>query len=424
MDAIRKTLAGLCAVLFVITAPAALLLFNLDRRALNANTYKHAFADQGIYDQVPVLVGEMLVASSAYDPCETNLIACRAEARSPEAVACFELALGAREYQALVSGRQSPTEAQAEQAGDCLNRYPPPPADEQGGPPSFVKNLSAQDWQRIIQTLLPPDELKSLVDQALDSIFAVLNGRADSANMDMTNFKRRLTGPAGVEAAMSLLRAQPPCTLEQAARMTISALSLDGDLELCSPSDELAFIIQPLVEINLQLAALGVPDQVTLIPGTFNLAGDGTPLERFRRLRLVLRLGLLIPLVFLLGITAFAVRTPKTWLKWWGWPFLITGLLGALIGFLSAPILNLALTTLLTRMLPAYLPVGIVELGSDLTGAIVRQLLKPMAWESLTLALISGVMLFFAARIDRQETRLAASEAGTEIFNDKPSSNT
>ena len=122
MDAIRKALAGLCAVIFVIIAPAALLLFNLDRRALNANTYKQALADQDVYDQVPVLVGEMLVASSAYDPCETNLIACHAEARSPEAVACFESALGVREYQALVSGRQTPTEIQAEQADDCLNR--------------------------------------------------------------------------------------------------------------------------------------------------------------------------------------------------------------------------------------------------------------------------------------------------------------
>lgn len=415
MDAIRKTLAGLCALFFVITAVAALLLFNLERRALNSSTYKQALHDQGIYEQLPALVGEMMVASAAYDPCVTNLIACRPEERSPEAVACFEAALGARAYQALISGRERPTDEQAQQAQECLDRFPPPPTQQEGGPPAFIKNLSAEDWQAILGALLPPAELKTLVDQALDSIFAVFNGRADSATVDLTAFKRRLTGPAGVEAVSALMRAQPPCTFEQAAEMTISALSQDGDLELCNPSEELAFIVQPLIEINLQLAAVGIPDQLTLIPRSVNLAGDGTPLERLRNVRLILRLTPIVPLVFLLALTALAVRSSVTWLRWWGWPFLLTGLLGAMIGFLSAPVLNLTITALLTRRLPAYVPVGIVELGSDITGAVVRQMLKPMAWESLVLALVAGAMLYAAARLERKAVVATAAGAQTEI---------
>jgi hypothetical protein len=147
-------------------------------------------------------------------------------------------------------------------------------------------------------------------------------------------------------------------------------------------------------------------------------------LERLLKIRLGLRLTLLIPLVFLLGITALVVRTPKSWLSWWGWPFLITGIPCALIGFLSAPVFNLALTTILTRRLPAYLPVGIVELGSEITAAVVRQMLRPLAWESVALIILSSLMIFLASRLERKAPNAPVSKVMTEIPDDEPSSDT
>jgi hypothetical protein len=91
-----------------------------------------------------------------------------------------------------------------------------------------------------------------------------------------------------------------------------------------------------------------------------------------------------------------------------------------LIGFLSAPVLRAVLTTLLKSRLPLYLPGSILEVGSGLAAAVVREMLRYLAWESLCLVLISIVMLYWAARIERQAARRIASEASTQIVPKDP----
>jgi hypothetical protein len=424
MDVLRKILAGLCALLFVLIGLVALLLFNFERRAFNPSTYKQALADQNIYEQVPALVGAMMTATINREPCADNPIACRIEARPPQALACFESALGKQAFDDIVFGGRQPSGREIEQAQGCLDQYPLPPVEPEDGPPTFIINLTAEEWQDLVTALLPPEEMKSLMDQVFDSIFAVLNGRAETASLDVTSFKNRLSGPAGVEAVLTMLHAQPPCTVDQIAAMTISTLNLQGNLELCSPSDELAFVIQPLIEINLQLAVLAIPDQVTIIGPQMDLSGEATPLESMRILRLAMRLTPLAPLMFLLGLTIFGVRSLTNWLRWWGWPFLVLGVLGLLIGLSSGPLLSLALTQILLRRLPDYLPVGVVDLGGQVVDAIVREILKPVVWESLLFVVISGTMLFIAGRIPVRASHSAAAEAETEIFNDQRPSST
>jgi hypothetical protein len=411
MNAIRNSLAGLSAALFTLTALAALLFFNFERRAFNPNTYKQALADQKIYEQVPAMVGELMVASANYDPCAVNPIVCQAESSSPEAAACFENALGKSNYEAILYDDRAPSEIELQQAQRCLDQFPPAPSQD-NGPPPFLANLNVDEWRGLITALLPPADLQGMVDQAFDSVFAVLNGRAETAHLDLTGIKTRLTGPAGLEAVLTLLRAQPPCTLDQVATMTFSAFSLQGNLELCSPTDDMALIVQPLIEFNLQLAVFAIPDRVPLIPRTTNLSGQTSTLETLRYARLAMRLSPLVPLIFLLGLTLLGVRSLITWLRWWGWPILIVGISGALIGFLSAPVLSLILTSILTRRLPAYLPVGIVEIGGQVIDAVVREMLWPVAWVGLFLAIAAGTMVFLARQMAVR--RLTASEAETE----------
>jgi hypothetical protein len=140
MTALRKFTAGLSAVLFVLTGLAALLLFNFERRAFNPDNYKQAMLDAGVYERAPALIGEVMVASANHDPCAANPIACQAEARSPEATACFESALGIEAYQSLAFGGRTPNEGELQQVAGCLAQFPPAPSSE-GGPPPF-RNLS------------------------------------------------------------------------------------------------------------------------------------------------------------------------------------------------------------------------------------------------------------------------------------------
>ncbi len=60
MKYVLGTLAVLCAIFFVGTAMAALILFNVERRAFDPATYKQALIDENFYQQFPAVLGDLL----------------------------------------------------------------------------------------------------------------------------------------------------------------------------------------------------------------------------------------------------------------------------------------------------------------------------------------------------------------------------
>gem|GEM_PF-415228 len=64
MDAFKKGLSITLAVLFVFSALAALLAFNLERIAFDAEAYQKTFAQQQFYDQLPGLLAQELSGST------------------------------------------------------------------------------------------------------------------------------------------------------------------------------------------------------------------------------------------------------------------------------------------------------------------------------------------------------------------------
>lgn len=61
---IKKSIAILFAILFVVTAVTALLLFNFERRAFTAETYQQAFARGDFYNKILALMAQAIVSSS------------------------------------------------------------------------------------------------------------------------------------------------------------------------------------------------------------------------------------------------------------------------------------------------------------------------------------------------------------------------
>ncbi|MDP2777176.1 MAG: hypothetical protein Q8O48_06010, partial [Anaerolineales bacterium] len=64
METIKKTLATVCAILFVVTAVIALFLFNFDRRAFIAETYKRAFAREDFYNKLPSVMADAMTSTN------------------------------------------------------------------------------------------------------------------------------------------------------------------------------------------------------------------------------------------------------------------------------------------------------------------------------------------------------------------------
>lgn len=323
MDAFRKTIAAFCAILFVITAVMAILFFNFDRRAFTAETYQQAFAREDFYNKLPNLMAKAIFSSDA----------------------------------------------------------------DKSQLPSMMQNMSVDAWESFLRTLLPPEVLKPMGDDILNSTFAYLNLHADSVQMNLIPLKSALVSETGTQAVISLIATMPDCTFEQVTQITFNLFS-GGQIELCNPPAEVLPLLTPVIQGQMQFAASIIPDSLTLV--TAPLQDD--PRERLQTLRLFMRLSLILPIGLLLAVTVLAVRSLKDWLSWWGIPFAITGFTSFVIGLLGAPVIGVVLESLLASRMPDYLPSFLLDFTNDIAAAMVRALLSPVMWQGLVLLVIGAGM--------------------------------
>lgn len=196
-----KAFGKFLAVLFVLTGVLALFLFNVEWKAFSAGTYKQAFKEQGLYEDAPALIAEMLTDS-----------------------------------------------AQEEAAGE----------------PSFLSILGKDGLESILQSLIPPDQLEALMDSILDSVFAFINGESDSVTVSLIPIKQNLTSEAGIQAFMQVSSASPDCTPEQMLQFALGSASTGEGLTLCNPPEEAMVLVAPLIASQIQSMMRGIPDELTL----------------------------------------------------------------------------------------------------------------------------------------------------------------
>ena len=331
MDTIKKILGTIFAFLFIVTALSALILFNIDRTAFTAGTYQKAFAGVDLYNKLPAIMAESMVSGAA----------------------------------------------------------------DQGGLPVVIRDMSPQSWEAFFRALLPQDILKTMTDDALNSIFAYLNMDTNSAQLSLNALKTGMVSEKGVQAVFTILKTLPDCTLQQIGQITLGLLG-DGGIQFCNPPQEMLPFLTPLIQGQLQTTALALPDQVTLISAP---AENNDPRPKLQSARLVMRLSPLVPLGFLLLMTLVAANSLKSLLGWCGVPFFITGLLATLIGLGGAPLTRILLNQMKAGGNLNSLPAVIQGYAGSLVSEIVRALLVPVLWQGIVLAglglflLMGGVML-------------------------------
>lgn len=385
LTVIARIIAGVFAALFVFTALLAILLTTLNGQMFNSKIYKNALVDQNIYGRLPEIVGAAITSSFAYDPCAQNQLACSMDGASPELQACLTTALGSAAYQSIGSGGRLPTSVELQQAQPCLDRYG---AAQNGNPqqgaggsgmPFFLQNLTAADWQAILTILLPPETLKTMTESTLDQFFGYLNGTVGSVSVPMLIFKDRLLGPAGKDLFMQFLNSLQPCN-EQDLSQLILGMS-NGGTVLCKPPEDMIPIVTALIPDLLNTIVPMIPDKAFIIkapapgapsPGNGPFGAD--PLSTLRTIRLVMRLSFLVPLVFLLLATLFAVRSYISWMRWWGIPFFITGIIGLGLGLSIVPAFNATWTWLIAPRIPVFLPAVLPQTGLELFRSIIHTL--------------------------------------------------
>jgi len=335
VQTLGKFFAALCAVLFIISAVIVLLLFNIERKAFDAATYKQAFEDQGLYQRVPALLANLLQTSIAENP----------------------------------------------------NAMP------------LIKSLTVQNWQTSISTLIPPEELKALSDNALDATFDYLNGKTDSAVISLTPIKTHLAGESGLQVVRQFLSLQPACTPDQLSQMALGLLG--GQITLCNPPEEAMGLMAPFIQAQLQAMTGLIPDQIAFIPGTLSHTSND-PRLKLNAVRSAIKLTPFIPALFLFGIAVFAVRTLREWLIWWGWPFMITGVISAFIALVGSPLIGGILQLLIQKQGTIFIPPVLAASIAETTSAVARQMLAPVLLQGFILAVLGLGMviasLFFSTQ--------------------------
>jgi len=253
--------------------------------------------------------------------------------------------------------------------------------------PVVMRGMSQQAWEAFFREMLPQETLKVMGDDVLNSTFAYLNLQTDSVQLSLIPLKASMVGEAGVKAVYALLDTQPDCTFEQIAQMTFNLLT-NSEMQFCKPPAELASMLSPVIQGQMQVATLAVPDQITLLSAPL----ENDPRVKLQTARMVMRLSPILPLGFLLLMTIFTVNSLKSWLSWWGIPLSITGVLASLMSLGGAPIFGAIFQRILVNKMPAFLPAILLSYASDLASAMLRALLAPVLWQGLVIAIIGFAM--------------------------------
>jgi len=417
---VARFLAVLLSLVFILTAVAAMLLQVADQELLVSSTYKDALISQQAYTRLPRVLAGQLVFSMDYNPCVDDALRC--ENALADVKDCARTALGDPRYEALASGDGRPTDAERNQLHACVTKYQPDlqsASETTGAIPALIRSIGAPQLENVIVGLLPPEQTKLLADNLLDQLFAYLNGQQDSITLHLVSLKQSLSSPAALKALLDFLRAQPNCTLEQVAQMTLSVLSGKVELVMCRPPDQLIQVVTPVLQSMLTDSVSLIPDdQVISVPAAqasanFGPFGKG-PVGGVRLFLTLLRLAPDVPLFFLLLISLLVIRSPRQLLRWWGVPLFFAGLLSVILALVAPSFFERGWLAFLLPRLPASLSLSLVSLLHDLVLAVLQTYLKVTLYAGGAMALL-GLLLWVLSALHRpglaqtQPSRLASS---------------
>jgi hypothetical protein len=270
-----------------------------------------------------------------------------------------------------------PTNTERGQLKTCVDAYMPDAAAqaESGGPPDFMKSLTAANWETILAGLFPADNLQMLTEDLIDQTFAYLDGESPVVTLSFVDLKTRINGTQGVDAMLELIRAQPECTETQRDPMITAIREGSEPGIFCNPPEDALQGLTTDIQRMLVQTTEELPDERILLDlnsGENTDTGGGLP-GALRPIHFVLRVSPLIPLGFLLLVTLLAVRDPGSWLRWWGIPTLIAGILVIISTLFNTILFEQLWITVLANEAPPYLSLGLLELVRGLATALIRR---------------------------------------------------
>jgi hypothetical protein len=354
----QRFLAILFAFLATLAITPSVFLYPVARTLFNAETYQFALQEQGVYDQIPVIMAQSLIQGTGL---ATNTTV----------------------------------------GSEVL--------------PYFTED----DIRRMMETLIPPEWIESQVTGIMQQMEAFWEYNQDTPTLviDFLPLKQRLAGEEGRAIAESLLRSLPRCSIDDLADLTqIIQDASNGALPLCMPNEALIPLTTPVLQTLLISTMNAFPDTVdiwALIPtekSDSGAAGIGQVLnDLMQNARSVRSIFLVLPwvaLVLLLLTGLVLLPHYGTSLRWVGGTIIVSSLAALLVvGFLFVAVNQLLLNWLSVSM--SSLPGG---LGTMLI-AVLQQIGNELVlWSGLAglAAFLIGLVIFIAGRFLQPKTAAIA----------------
>lgn len=362
-----KILTWIFAILFVISTIGVIFSFFPIRKLLNPDFYQQALEDVRIYQRLPESIAKQLA---------TNLT--------------------------------------------------PAPEESDSGISLLV--LDEQEWETILLDFIDPIWLQSQSEQVIDQVFEIILTSPDPLNtpieVSVIAVKENLAGPDGVQALNQIIEAQPPCSMEQLVGLVQLGLGMENSLGslLCRPPDFIISELNPFIESFLSTTVGQLPDHIqfylplsTLESQTVgfsletNLGEIPEPIRILRQANFLISWSPVLPVIFLLLMTIFAVRSLRDFMAWWGGSLFTAGIISLTLMLILVPAAKWAIASFIPVDLSSF--IGLQELFlqigfADLSGELVNQLLLSMVIPASILTAIGFALLLGVFLLSRNTPKI------------------
>ena len=274
----------------------------------------------------------------------------------------------------------------------------------------MVHQISATDWEMMFGAIVPPSFVQQQAEHVLDQFFGWVNTPVPVVNISLGELKQRLVAPATEETYVRILQTKPPCTPAQMQ----SARGLP--LGCCPPPGEMPRVLEAFHGM-MQTAADRVPETVNLFG---ELSGDGATADLARRLAAVRnRIPTIqwlawwspaVPVVLLLLIAIFAVRSFRGWMFWWGIPCLVVGAISAALALPAVSAGKWIFSQFLVPSLPAEVPKAALDAIAGLVMAVMQSVMNA-AFHTAGVLAIGGLLAVILGAVIKSRPKPAAAPA-------------
>ncbi len=364
-----RGIASLLVILFVLSAVAAVFMFNASTMLLQRETYKRALIRQNVYASMPALAAEQITYGSSGD-CAENV--CQAET-----------AVG-------------------------LSNFLGIPAD-------YLMNLDRQRWEIITGILMPPDWLQSQTESVIDQFFDDLESPNQSvrASLSLGSMRAGLTDDDYRAVSRTILETAPVCNADQLLNLAAIFMGLSSDNPpFCVPTEEYRGLMENQVDSTVRDLIARLPADATLNAARLTGLADGDVQakasvmeDRYRGMRTTYMISPLLPLFALLLLGVVAVRSWYDAGRWLGIPLVAAGVIVLALSavlMLAGPWL---VSDVILSRLTAQVSTSIVQVIENVTRTIG---LRYIFWNAIAAGVffLSGAGLLLASAM-RQPRRMS-----------------